>query len=128
MGIRLATDRGASLYDFWGDKIAKTLNAAGKGHSDPTLVNLASQEYFGGVDRKALKLPLVTCLFKQKKGDELRTVAMYAKTARGLMARFIIDQRVERAQDLKAFDQAGYGFSAELSTADEWLFVREDHP
>ncbi|MHB8283979.1 MAG: peroxide stress protein YaaA [Caulobacteraceae bacterium] len=53
---------------------------------------------------------------------------MYAKTARGLMARFIIDQQVERAEDLKAFDQAGYGFSAELSTPDEWLFVREDHP
>ena len=128
MGIRLATDRGASLYDFWGDKIAKTLNAAGKGQADPTLVNLASQEYFGGVDRKALKLPLVTCLFKQKKADELRTVAMYAKTARGLMARFIIDNRVERAEDLKAFDHAGYGFSEELSTADEWLFVRKDHP
>jgi cytoplasmic iron level regulating protein YaaA (DUF328/UPF0246 family) len=126
MGIRLATDRGANLYDFWGDRIAKTLNAAARGQADPTLVNLASQEYFGGVDRKALKLPLVTCLFKQEGEAGLRTVALYAKTARGLMARFIIDHRLERADDLKAFDREGYVFRPDLSDASDWLFVRED--
>ncbi len=126
MGIRLSTDRGANLYDFWGDKIAKTLNAAAKGQADPTLVNLASQEYFGGVDRKALKLPLVNCLFKQESEAGIRTVGLYAKTARGLMARFIIDRRLERADDLKAFDREGYVFRPDLSNDTDWLFVRED--
>ena len=124
MGVRLATERGSTLYDFWGDRLAKALNKAAKGQSDPTLVNLASQEYFGAVDRQALKLPLVTCHFKQEKDGLIRNLAFFAKTARGLMTRYAIDHRIDRAEGLKDFDVAGYRFQPSLSDAREWVFVR----
>ena len=128
MGVRLASDRGRNLYDFWGAKPARQLNQAGKDHPDPTVVNLASQEYFGAVDMQALKLPLLICLFKEEKDGEARVISFFAKIARGLMARFAIERRIERAEDLKAFDTAGYRFRPELSADREWVFVRPQPP
>ena len=125
MGVRIKTDRGATLYDFWGDRIAKALSDALKTHDDPTLVNLASQEYFGAVDIRALKKPLVTCIFKQEKAGELRNLGMFSKTARGLMTRYAIDNRIDRAEGLKAFNRAGYSFRADLSGPTEWVFTRQ---
>ena len=125
MGVKLATRRGASLYDFWGDRISRSLNTAAKDHADPRLVNLASQEYFGAVDRRALKPPVVACAFKQARGGEVRNLALYAKTARGLMAGYAIDHRIDRAAALQGFDRAGYGFRAGLSDAATWVFVRD---
>jgi hypothetical protein len=124
MGIRLKTRRGPSLYAFWGDRIARALNLAAEGQKDPTLVNLASQEYFGGVDRKALTIPSVTCTFKERRGNELKPISFYAKKARGLMARYAIDQRLDRAVGLKDFKLEGYGFEPALSTGEEWIFTR----
>ena len=124
MGTRLKTKKGSNLYDFWGETISKTLNAAAEGQTDPTLVNLASQEYFGAVDAKALKLPVVTCHFKEEKGNELRVLGFFAKKARGRMARYAIDNRVDRAEGLKGFNLDGYGFRADLSTEADWVFAR----
>ena len=124
MGVRLKTKRGPSLYAFWGDRISRALNLAAEGQADPTLVNLASQEYFGVVDRKALTLPVVGCTFKERKGNELKIISFYAKKARGLMARYAIDQRLDRAEGLKDFKVAGYAFDAPLSTDEEWIFTR----
>ena len=124
MGTRLKTKKGANLYDFWGETIAKTLNAAAKDHADPTLVNLASQEYFGAVDAKALKLPTVTCHFKEEKGNTLRVLGFFAKKARGRMARFAVDNRIDKAADLKGFDLDGYKYRADLSTPADWVFAR----
>ena len=124
MGTRLKTRRGSSLYDFWGDRISKCLNTEAEGMPDPTLVNLASQEYFGAIDPKALKLPVVTPQFREAKDGESRIVSFFAKKARGAMARFAIDERVERAEDLKAFDRAGYRFDKSASSASEWIFIR----
>jgi cytoplasmic iron level regulating protein YaaA (DUF328/UPF0246 family) len=124
MGTRLATARGSSLYDFWGDRLSKALNKAAEGHADRTLVNLASQEYFGAVDIKALKLPVTTCQFKEEKDGLVRIVSFYAKQARGLMARFAIQNRLERADDLRGFDLGGYSFNRSLSGEGEWVFVR----
>lgn len=124
MGVRLKTKRGSTLYDFWGARISETLNAAAEGHADRTLVNLASQEYFGAVDAKALKLKVVTCHFKDEKDGKLRTLGFYAKKARGLMARFAVDNRIERRDDLKAFDGAGYAFQKGLSDEADWVFTR----
>ncbi|MBA4806103.1 peroxide stress protein YaaA [Brevundimonas sp.] len=129
MGTRLKTRRGSSLYDFWGDRISKQLNADAedltkKGQSDQTLVNLASQEYFGAVDAKALKLPVVTPQFREQKNGESRIISFFAKKARGAMARFAIDERVERVEDLKAFDRDGYRFDKAASTDNEWIFIR----
>lgn len=124
MGVRLKTDRGASLYDFWGDKPAKALSKAAEGHAERTLVNLASQEYSGAVDAKALKLRTVTCLFKEEKDGAAAIVSFFAKRARGRMARWAIDNRVERSSDLRAFTLDGYNFRADLSGENEWVFLR----
>lgn len=124
MGVRLKTRRGASLYDFWGPRIAKALNEQAQGADDPTLVNLASQEYFGSVDRKALTLPVVTCHFKETKAGESKIVSFYAKKARGMMARYAIDNRIDRVDGLKDFTQAGYVYDTSVSTAEDWIFRR----
>jgi hypothetical protein len=124
MGIALKTERGATLYDFWGDRLAKQLNADAKGHADRTLINLASQEYFGGVDTRALKLPLVNVHFKEERDGQTRILAFYAKRARGLMARYAIDHRMDEPEGLKGFDTAGYRFDVEASTDRDWTFVR----
>ncbi len=89
------------------------------------LINLASQEYFGAVDRKVLKLPVVTCHFRECKGEEPpKMISFYAKKARGMMARFAIDQRLDRAEGLKDFTVGGYGLDAAASTAEDWVFTR----
>ncbi len=87
-------------------------------------MNLASQEYFAAVDRGALTIPVISCHFRETRDGEIRTLSFLAKRARGQMARFAIDHRVERVEDLKAFDTDGYGFSAELSTDTDWVFLR----
>lgn len=127
MGAKLRTERGATLYDFWGSKIAERLNKVAAKHTDPTLVNLASQEYFGAVDARALKLPLVNVRFLEEKDGEARVISFYAKKARGLMARYAIEHRIEIAVGLKRFDAAGYRFDPAGSTEADWTFVRR-HP
>ena len=125
MGIRLANPAGEDLYAFWRERVTAALNRAGRGHADPTLVNLASQEYFGAVDRSQLKGPLVACHFKEQSEDgATRMVALYAKRARGLMARYAVDHRLERADGLKGFDREGYRFAQDLSSGADWTFTR----
>lgn len=124
MGTRLKTKRGASLYDFWGDRISKQLNADAEGQVEPVLVNLASQEYFGAVDAKALKIPVVTPHFKESKDGEARIISFFAKKARGAMARWAIENRIEKAEALKAFDRDGYRFDKASSTDVDWIFTR----
>ena len=129
MGTRLKTRRGASLYDFWRKRLPEALNQAAEGQADPTLVNLASQEYFGSVRTEALSIPHLTCHFKEvKPGEAPKALMLYAKTARGLMARYAIDHRIDRAEGLKGFDNAGYGFNAALSSATDWVFTRLQPP
>jgi cytoplasmic iron level regulating protein YaaA (DUF328/UPF0246 family) len=128
MGVRIKTRRGGSLYDFWGGRISEALNAAGEGHRDRTLVNCASEEYFGAVDRKTLKLPVLACRFLEEKDGEARVISFFAKRARGALARFAIDNRIERAADLRAFDRDGYGFRADLSTDELLTFARPQPP
>lgn len=125
MGVRLKTRRGADLYRFWRSKVSETLAGDLDGHKDATLVNLASQEYFGAIDPEVLGRRVVTCHFREVKSGEAKIVSFYAKKARGLMARFATDQRIVRASDLKAFDVAGYGFDAARSTETDWTFVRD---
>jgi cytoplasmic iron level regulating protein YaaA (DUF328/UPF0246 family) len=127
MGSRLKSRRGANLYDFWGARISQALNAAAEGQMDPTLVNLASQEYARAIDRSALQPPMITCHFHTEREGDLTPQGFLAKRARGLMARFAIDRRVERAEDLKAFDTQGYGFRAEVSTTADWVFASRGH-
>lgn len=124
MGVRLANPKGDSLYDFWGDKVGEALKTAAKDHADPTIVNLASQEYFGSVKVKTLKARVVTCHFLEEKDGEAKVISFYAKRARGLMARYAIDIRAERAEQLKGFDREGYRLHPGQSTDTDWVFVR----
>jgi uncharacterized protein len=128
MGVRLKTRRGHSLYDFWGPRISQALNEAAQGHRDRTLVNCASGEYFGAVDRTALKLPVLTTRFLEEKDGEARMISFFAKKARGLMARYAIDHRIDKAADLKGFDYEGYRFVPRLSTDEEFTFSRPQPP
>jgi cytoplasmic iron level regulating protein YaaA (DUF328/UPF0246 family) len=121
MGTPLKTKKGANLYQYWGTKISKALNAAGEGR---TLVNLASQEYFKAVDQKTLKLPVITIHFKEHKDNRYQVVGFFAKQARGLMARYAIQNRITDPEQLKIFREEGYEFSATLSSAQDWVFIR----
>ncbi|MET0336796.1 MAG: peroxide stress protein YaaA, partial [Caulobacter sp.] len=128
MGTRLKTKRGPDLYRFWGARIAGQLNEASRGARDRTLVNLASAEYFGAVDAQALEMPTVHVRFLEEKDGEARVLSFFAKRARGMMARYAIDNRIDRAEGLKAFDSGGYRFRPELSGANEWTFARPQPP
>jgi cytoplasmic iron level regulating protein YaaA (DUF328/UPF0246 family) len=128
MGVRIKTKRGASLYDFWGPRVAEALDGALAGHKRRTVVNCASQEYFGAVDRAALKAGVVTCRFLEEKDGEARIMSFFAKRARGAMARFAIDNRIDKPEDLKAFDVDGYRFVAALSSDEEFTFARPQPP
>ena len=124
MGSRLKTRRGANLYDYWGDRIAKALNALGEETGSGILVNCASQEYFGAVNRKALTLRVVTPEFHELKNGDPRIVSFFAKKARGAMARFIVENRVTDPEGLKDFDLGGYRFVA--AEDDRLVFHRQE--
>ncbi|WP_037293154.1 peroxide stress protein YaaA [Roseobacter sp. CCS2] len=127
MGSRLKTRRGKSLYEYWGDTIAKALNAQAEAVGADTLINCASQEYFGAADTKALKLRVITPVFVEVKDDKPRIVSFFAKRARGAMARFMVENRVTDADGIKGFTSGGYAYDPDLSEGDKWVFVR-DYP
>ncbi|PUB18439.1 peroxide stress protein YaaA [Yoonia sediminilitoris] len=127
MGSRLKTRRGKSLYDYWGDTIAKALNAQAAAQGADTLINCASQEYFGAADRKALKLRVITPVFMEIKDDKPRIVSFFAKRARGAMARFVVENRLTDPEGIKDFVTGGYAYDADLSEGNNWVFLR-DYP
>ncbi|MEO1638728.1 MAG: peroxide stress protein YaaA [Pseudomonadota bacterium] len=127
MGSRLKTRRGKSLYDYWGDTLAKALNAQAEAVDTDTLINCASQEYFGAADRKALKLQVITPTFMEIKDDKPRIVSFFAKRARGAMARYVVENRLTAAEEIKGFTSGGYAYDADLSEGNKWVFVR-DYP
>ena len=124
MGSRLKTRRGKSLYDYWGDRIAKALNDQAETLGTDTLVNCASQEYFGAVKPGALNLRVVTPVFMEEKPDGPKVVSFFAKQARGAMARFIVQNRLTDPDSLTDFDTGGYRHRPDLSEPDKPAFVR----
>jgi len=125
MGTRLATRRGESLYDFWGDRVTTAINEALAGHDDPTLVNLASIEYFSAVRPKKLAGPLVTPIFREERDGVEKIISFSAKKARGMMARYIITQRLDRPEGMKDFTEEGYCFRPKASNERDWVFSRK---
>jgi uncharacterized protein len=125
MGSRLKTPRGASLYDYWGARIAEALNAQAEVLGTDVLINCASQEYFGAVDLAALRPRVITPVFLEEKNGEAKVVSFYAKKARGAMARFIIQRRLTSPEGLRDFDSGGYAYRPELSEGDRWVFLRD---
>jgi hypothetical protein len=124
MGIALKNPIGKNLYEFWGTKIGEFLNNELAKHKNKVLINLASNEYFKSIKPKLINGEIITPVFKEAKGNEYKVITVYAKTARGLMSRFIIQNRIENPEDLKAFDSDGYLFNRDLSTEKELVFVR----
>ena len=128
MGTKMANRRGKSLYEFWGARIADRLNADLSDHADTTVVNLASNEYFKAVDGKALGQSVIAAKFLNVKDGEARSLMYYAKHARGAMARWIMENRVDRADGLKDFNADGYSLDAIASTGNELVFSRPQPP
>lgn len=124
MGTRLANPQGRDLYAFWGDTLAEHLNQRLKGVPHPVIVNLASQEYFKAVDRKALQARVVECVFEDWKGGAYKVMSFFAKRARGLMARHVITHRLKTPRGLEGFDAEGYAFDAAASEPDRLVFRR----
>jgi cytoplasmic iron level regulating protein YaaA (DUF328/UPF0246 family) len=123
MGTTLITPRGKNLYQFWGEKIAHTLTADARESGDDLLINLASQEYSAAIDRKILSLREITVQFKQRRGNQLKIIGLMAKRARGMMARFLIRERVTSLAQLCEFCDGGYRFEKELSHENTLVFV-----
>jgi cytoplasmic iron level regulating protein YaaA (DUF328/UPF0246 family) len=124
MGTKLATDQGSTLYQFWGDRIAAYLNQRLARDKTPVLVNLASQEYFKSVDRKALKGRVIECVFEDWKGGQYKIISFFAKRARGLLARYAITHRISTPKKLEGFALDGYTFDAGASEPDRLVFRR----
>lgn len=124
MGTSLRVNGSKNLYEFWGDKIAKKLRRDLKEQGDNTLVNLASQEYFKAVDLKALKANVIDVDFKDFKNGEYKIISFYAKKARGLMAKYIIKNRITAVEDLKGFNYEDYYFDEANSNDNLLAFKR----
>lgn len=124
MGSKLATARAADLYGYWGTRLARALNAQAKTVGTAILVNCASQEYFGAVDKSALTLRVITPVFLEDKAGDARVVSFFAKQARGAMARFITENRLTDPASIRDFDLGGYRFQPQLSDGDRWAFLR----
>ncbi len=123
MGTSLTTEKGKTLYAYWGSAITDRINS--ELQSDDVVVNLASNEYFKSVQPKKLNGRLITPVFKDQKNGQYKIISFWAKKARGLMARYIIDKRVEQPEQLKAFDYEGYRFNEAMSEGDTWVFTRD---
>ncbi|AFI85598.1 peroxide stress protein YaaA [Methylophaga nitratireducenticrescens] len=124
MGTPFQNDAGRDLYHFWGDQLRKSLEAE-PALKDGVLVNLASNEYFKAVDAKKLKATIITPIFKDWKNGQYKMISFYAKKARGLMSRYIIDQQINSPEKLKQFDSDGYRYSEEMSQKNDWVFIRD---
>jgi len=122
MGTKFPVGNNKNLYEFWRKKITESLND--ELEDNELFLNLASNEYFKAIDTKTLKVPVVNINFKEFKGDKYKTIAIFAKPARGLMARYIVDTDAKTLDDVKAFNIDDYGFSDELSSENELVFVR----
>lgn len=124
MGTALVQGGYQNLYQFWGSKIAQHLNALQAKDKAPTIINLASQEYFKAVDRKALTAKVIECVFEDEKDHRYKVISFFAKRARGKMLRFAIDHQIQSPEGLKAFDLEGYQFCEEVSSSERWVFRR----
>lgn len=122
MGIRLKNGNNTNLYQFWGDKLTECLNHELVKSTNPTLINLASNEYFKAI--KQLKAKVIQPIFLDKSKNDYKVISFYAKKARGLMSRFIIKNSINNSDDIKSFNLEGYQFDSKRSTELEWYFTR----
>jgi cytoplasmic iron level regulating protein YaaA (DUF328/UPF0246 family) len=126
MGTALANSRGQNLYHFWGEGIAQHLNKQLATHKTPVVINLASQEYFKAVDRKVLNARVIECVFEDYKGGKYKVISFFAKRARGLLARYAIEKKIQNPEKLKDFKVEGYAYVASESDDNRLVFRRHE--
>lgn len=125
MGSKLENPKGNNLYKFWGDKIVNHINnAISASDGEKVLINLASNEYYKSINQKKLKFPIVTPVFKELKDDKYKVVSLFAKKARGMMTRYIAENKITNVEEIKTFNSANYSFNQDLSSEKEWVFTR----
>ena len=126
MGTKLKNERGDNLYEFWGEAVTDTINARMADSEDKVLINLASNEYFKVIKKKALNAEIITPRFEDEKNGQYKVISFYAKKARGLMVKYAADNKLTNAKQLKQFDLAGYYYVDELSDDKTWTFRRDE--
>ncbi|MGA8882183.1 MAG: peroxide stress protein YaaA [Acinetobacter sp.] len=126
MGTRLQNPRGHNLYEFWGDEITQMINQDLAAAGSALLVNIASDEYYRSVKESKIQAEIIKPVFLDQKNGKYKVISFYAKKARGLMARYIIENKIDRAEDLKAFNAGGYYFDADSSLPGELVFKRDE--
>ncbi|WP_289051078.1 peroxide stress protein YaaA [uncultured Psychrobacter sp.] len=126
MGTKLKNERGDNLYEFWGEEVTQTINARMADSDDKVLINLASNEYFKVIKKKALNAQIITPRFEDEKNGQYKVISFYAKKARGLMVKYAADKKLTNAEQLKQFDLAGYYYVDELSDDKTWTFRRDE--
>ncbi|MCW8956906.1 MAG: peroxide stress protein YaaA [Gammaproteobacteria bacterium] len=124
MGTRLDNERGKNLYEFWGMEITKALNEQLETLKSECLINLASIEYFKSVKSSHINGRVITPAFKEYKNGQYKMIGVYAKKARGLLSRYIIENRLSDPNDIRAFDWEGYVFNPSQSSNEQWVFTR----
>lgn len=125
MGTKLKNERGDTLYEFWGEQITEAINKQLANSEDKVLINLASNEYFKAVKKKALDAQIITPRFEDEKNGQYKVISFYAKKARGSMVKYAADNKLTKAEQLKDFDLAGYYYVDELSDDSTWTFRRD---
>ena len=124
MGTKLDNERGKNLYEFWGSIITDAINKQLKSSKSEYLINLASNEYFKSVKTKEINAEIITPAFKEYKNGEYKMIGIYAKKARGLLSRYIIQNQLSDPEDIKNFDLDGYKFNSKVSKGNNWVFTR----
>lgn len=125
MGTKFANPQGKNLYDFWGQQLTEAVNEQLATATHPILLNLASNEYYKAIQPKSIAANIITPVFKDEKNGQYKIISFYAKKARGLMARWVIDNRITQAKALVDFAVDGYAYDAEESTAKQLIFKRD---
>lgn len=125
MGTKLKNERGDNLYEFWGEAVTDTINARMADSEDKVLINLASNEYFKVIKKKALNAEIITPRFEDEKNGQYKVISFYAKKARGLMVKYAADNKITDAEQLKGFNLAGYYYCEEASDDKTWTFRRD---
>lgn len=125
MSSRLSNPKGADLYEFWGDDLARAIESTVETHVEPVVVNLASNEYFKAARPNTIEKRVITPVFKEVKDGVGKVLGLFSKRARGCMARYIIKNRIEKSENIKYFNSEGYTYKEELSDEDTWVFTRQ---
>lgn len=125
MGTKLKNARGDHLYEFWGDTITESINKQMADNKNKVLINLASNEYFKAVKKKALDATIITPRFEDEKNGQYKVISFYAKKARGLMVKYAADHKLIDAEQLKGFDLAGYYYCQDASDDKTWTYRRD---